>query len=506
MAPSPTLAIDACALLLLRAFKQHDLRSSEPALVHDLAAEVGIGQRDAERAFRYLAEKGWLHTFRLLFAGRISATGHDALLACEKQGSESGAARLKGTSAMEWDVFISHASEDKADVVLPLAERLKHEGLRVWLDSFELTVGDSLRQSIERGLAGSRFGIAIISPEFLQKRWPQAELDGLAARETDGVKVILPVWHRVDEAAVCAQSPMLAGRLAVTTDKGIDLVASELLRAIRRDASQQASAHAPSAAPAAFAVPPADLRRLSQVATAFHAEQTEHIATGKGPSIVLDSGMLVLHILPSGILETAAVAAYHEIARHPESFAPMKGTAQAVQISYDGVLIGSNARGLAEPQRAYVKIYRTGAIEAVISSLATGTGPRWVELPYLQALIIRYATDYVQAVSRFGVAAPFAVSVSLANMQGVRLLQDFKGTALAEDIPYGQLNRDRLPFGQLILESVPPDDRMTARMLRPILTHLANAAGLAVSPYFDEDDNYTLDLRRSHEARSFSQS
>jgi TIR domain len=475
---------------------RHDEHSGEPALAHDLAAQLGLSQGDAEHAFRYLAEKGWLETFSLAYAGRINARGYDTLLALESRQSASSSASAEGESVMEWDVFISHASEDKPDVALPLAERLQAEGLRVWLDRFELTVGDSLRQSIERGLAGSRFGIAIISPNFLQKHWPQAELDGLAAREAAGVKVILPVWHRVDEAAIRAQSPMLAGRLAATTDKGIEHVVSELLRAIRRDANQSAKAVAAPAAPNSPAAPPVDLRRLRQTATAFHAEETDRIATGKGPSPVLGGGMLVLHIVPYAFVDGTPAAAFDELARHPERFPPMKGNVQEVQIGYDGVLIGSNAEGLGEPQRAYVKIDRTGTIEAVISSLAAGQGTRWVALPYLQALVIRYVTDYIQAVSHFGVAPPFAVLVSLANMEGVRLLQDFKGNAFAEDIPCGQLNQERLPFGLIVIEAVPPDDRATARVIKPILTHLANAAGLAASPYFDDGGNYTLDLRR----------
>jgi TIR domain len=77
--------------------------------------------------------------------------------------------------------------------VRPLAERLRSSGLRVWYDEFTLTVGDRLRQSIDHGLAISRFGIVVISPNFLNKNWPQNELDGLVARETNGVKVILPV-------------------------------------------------------------------------------------------------------------------------------------------------------------------------------------------------------------------------------------------------------------------------------------------------------------------------
>lgn len=59
-------------------------------------------------------------------------------------------------SSMEWDIFISHASEDKADFVEPLATRLQERRLRVWYDNFTLTVGDSLRRSIDRGLAQSR--------------------------------------------------------------------------------------------------------------------------------------------------------------------------------------------------------------------------------------------------------------------------------------------------------------------------------------------------------------
>jgi len=107
--------------------------------------------------------------------------------------------------------------------------------LKVWFDEFTLTVGDSLRRSIDRGLAHSRFGIVVISQDFLRKEWPQKELDGLVAREIDGVKVILPVWHNIDAATIRSYSPLLADRLAISSDKGLDLVIAELLRAIQRD-------------------------------------------------------------------------------------------------------------------------------------------------------------------------------------------------------------------------------------------------------------------------------
>ena len=79
----------------------------------------------------------------------------------------------------EYDAFISHASEDKEELVRPLADALVERGLKVWYDEFNLTVGDSLRRSIDKGLAKSRFGIVVLSSSFFAKNWTQYELDGL---------------------------------------------------------------------------------------------------------------------------------------------------------------------------------------------------------------------------------------------------------------------------------------------------------------------------------------
>jgi formylglycine-generating enzyme required for sulfatase activity len=134
---------------------------------------------------------------------------------------------------MDWDVFISHAWEDKEDIARPLAEALRRKGLRVWYDEFTLTLGDSLRRSIDRGLAQSRYGVVILSPNFFAKEWPQKELDGLAAREAPGEKVILPVWHNITADQVREYSPTLADRVAVSSDRGLEHVVGELLRVIK---------------------------------------------------------------------------------------------------------------------------------------------------------------------------------------------------------------------------------------------------------------------------------
>jgi hypothetical protein len=95
-------------------------------------------------------------------------------------------------------IFISHATEDKANFVRPLAEALKQH-FDIWYDEYELTVGDSLVKKINEGLSACDYGVVVLSSSFFQKKWPQAELDGLFALEGTSRKVILPVWKDVSE-------------------------------------------------------------------------------------------------------------------------------------------------------------------------------------------------------------------------------------------------------------------------------------------------------------------
>ena len=133
---------------------------------------------------------------------------------------------------MKYDVFISHAGEDKDEVARPLALELEIAGLVVWLDECQLTIGDSLRRSIDIGLSESRFGVVVLSPAFFSKEWPNKELDGLVARENSSAKVILPVWHNLNASEIARFSPLLAGKVAVSTGRGIENVAREIMRAV----------------------------------------------------------------------------------------------------------------------------------------------------------------------------------------------------------------------------------------------------------------------------------
>ena len=130
----------------------------------------------------------------------------------------------------KWDVFISHASEDKP-YVEPLAVALRAADISVWYDDMVLNWGDDLRPMIDNGLVNCRFGIVVLSKAFLaKKKWTEHELNGLFAREQAGRSLVLPIWHDISRDDLLAYSPTLADRLAkiAGNDSRNDIVRSLL--------------------------------------------------------------------------------------------------------------------------------------------------------------------------------------------------------------------------------------------------------------------------------------
>lgn len=134
----------------------------------------------------------------------------------------------------EFDVFISHASEDKDEVVRPLAYALQEGGLNVWFDEFELGIGDSLRKKIDAGLSRSRFGVVVFSKAFLGKGWTNYELDGIVTKSVNGEQVLLPIWHNVTKREIVDFSPSLADKVARSTSTHtVEEIADEIVSLIK---------------------------------------------------------------------------------------------------------------------------------------------------------------------------------------------------------------------------------------------------------------------------------
>lgn len=143
------------------------------------------------------------------------------------------------TDGREYDVFISHASEDKVSFVDKLVICLTDLGIKVWYDKTNITWGDSFREKMDEGLRKARYGIVILSPDYIKdgKYWTKAELDAFFQIEsTTGKKALLPVWHHLSKDEVVAFSPFIASRKALSTaTKTTEEIAMEVVKLIRTE-------------------------------------------------------------------------------------------------------------------------------------------------------------------------------------------------------------------------------------------------------------------------------
>ncbi len=128
---------------------------------------------------------------------------------------------INKTSSNEklYDVFISHAYEDKESFVNELVDELIKKGISVWYDDNDAVWGSSLREEIDRGLRLSKYGIVVLSPSYIKdgKYWTKQELNGLFQKEIIESGRILPIWHELTKKEVANYSPMIADRKAMTT-------------------------------------------------------------------------------------------------------------------------------------------------------------------------------------------------------------------------------------------------------------------------------------------------
>lgn len=140
----------------------------------------------------------------------------------------------------KYDIFISHASEDKDAIVRPLATILERLSVRVWYDEFSLQLGDSLSASIDKGLMESKFGLVVLSKAFLSKKWPDYEYRLLITREVEGERVILPLWYGVTKEDIEGFSLYLADikALPISTEN-FRIIVPAILKVVRPDVFQE---------------------------------------------------------------------------------------------------------------------------------------------------------------------------------------------------------------------------------------------------------------------------
>ncbi|PWI28882.1 TIR domain protein [Flavobacteriaceae bacterium LYZ1037] len=116
------------------------------------------------------------------------------------------------------NVFLCHAWDDRKDSAKELHDLLEENGVTVWFSEKDVLLGSSLLREIDKGLANSRIGIVLVTPNFIDRvrneGIAEKELSALLARD-----LLVPIVHNTTFEKLREVSPLLGSRSGLDTNE-----------------------------------------------------------------------------------------------------------------------------------------------------------------------------------------------------------------------------------------------------------------------------------------------
>ncbi len=129
----------------------------------------------------------------------------------------------------EINVFLSHSSDDK-NFVKSLAVDLKHYGISVWLDEWEIDIGESIPTKVAEGIENCQFLALILSEKSVQSKWVENEWQAKYWEELQNGKIhLLPIL--IED---CEIPRLLKHKKYANFINGYDNALEELVKSIKR--------------------------------------------------------------------------------------------------------------------------------------------------------------------------------------------------------------------------------------------------------------------------------
>lgn len=130
------------------------------------------------------------------------------------------------------DVFLCHAWDDRKDSAKELHDLLEAKGVSVWFSEKDVALGSSLLREIDRGLAKSKVGIVLVTPNFLNR----IKYEGIADKELSALlarDLLVPIIHKTTFEALREESPLLGSRSGLSTSEDtMDDIAAKLFELV----------------------------------------------------------------------------------------------------------------------------------------------------------------------------------------------------------------------------------------------------------------------------------
>lgn len=118
-------------------------------------------------------------------------------------------------------IFLSHSSKDKP-FVRRLASVLKQQGIQVWMDEDELSIGDSLPDKLSTALMQTDYIGVILSPNSVSSEWVNKEIKAAIMDEMQKKRTrILPILYKDCEIPIFLQEKIFIDFRNSDTDQVI---------------------------------------------------------------------------------------------------------------------------------------------------------------------------------------------------------------------------------------------------------------------------------------------
>ena len=131
-----------------------------------------------------------------------------------------------------YDLFISHAVEDKIPLVNELAAQLEAQGIKVWYTGCELSMGDAVCDTLVHAMRQCRYGIIVFSPSYISKMKPSSDFNTLLNYKRQGEKVIIPVLFEVTPEELVTAQLLSEDHNAIDSSEGVNNLVTRLLQRI----------------------------------------------------------------------------------------------------------------------------------------------------------------------------------------------------------------------------------------------------------------------------------
>lgn len=114
------------------------------------------------------------------------------------------------------DCFLCHAWPDRQGAAKELNDALKAAGVKTWFSELDLGLGVPMMRAIDRGLANSRIGLVLVTPNFI-KGLPNQGVSDMELSALLAGNRLVPIVHQTTYDELRNASPLLASRTGLDT-------------------------------------------------------------------------------------------------------------------------------------------------------------------------------------------------------------------------------------------------------------------------------------------------